>query len=253
MNHNSNSDNTNTNFATSNPKISIEQAEHVPTDTTKPNNISLTKANNELELSAFILDDTQPWQIHNCKIISKSCNKHGTLPFLYHYDRLPDEIKHSHPLQGNLLANFNTQMTAEQACQLIGVNKDNISQPWFVKIMGSVVIYHEPMQLALKLNWSNTNKQFDSIYCQTKQQAIETALTDWQFVNSIDVLYKKQTNTFTVFDEQATSIEHAKYIISQSASYERMPANFAISLIQELHNSVNELNWIDNAIQERAI
>lgn len=253
MNHNSNSDNTNTNFATSSPKISIEQTEYVQTDTTQPNNISLTKANNELELSAFILDDTQPWQVHNCKIVSKRCDKQGTMPFLYHYDRLPDEIKHTHPLQGKLLAHFNTEMTATEACQLIGITTDNISQPWFVKIMGSVVIYHEPMQLALKLNWSNTNKQFDSIYCEQKNTAIKQAMESWQFINSVDVLLKKTTHIFTVYDEHAANVEDAKYMSSQSASYERMPANFAICVTEAINNEVDKLTWIDKAIQERAL
>lgn len=126
-------------------------------------------------------------------------------------------------------------MTAKQSCQLIGIHEDEIAQPWFVKLIGSIVIYHEPMQLAIRLHWSNTNKQFDSIYCSDEQQAMQLAMENWQFVGRVDTLYKQDKQPLAVYDEQAKNLDSAQYLVPESDTYIQMPANFALSLFEQLH------------------
>ncbi len=161
----------------------------------------------EHNLSELILDEAQSWQVHNCKLIKNECHRQGTLPFIYHYDRLSAELKKEFPLTGRLLANFNKPMTAKQACQLIGIDTNNIANPFFIKITGSLVIFCEPLQLALRLHWSNTAKNEDAIYCQNEQQAVEQAIQKWQFFGRVDTLYKlKEKNSLInigVYDEFA--------------------------------------------------
>lgn len=216
----------------------------------------LTSFNKELtqdvtELAELITDASQPWQLHNCKMISKRCDKNDKLPFLYHYDQLPDYLKQSHPLKGNLLANFNTKMTATEACEMLGINTDSIATPWFIKVKGSLVIFHEPMQLAIRLHWSNTNKQFESFYCKEEDQALINAMEHWQFVGRIDTLYKKEKQRLTVYDEHAQNIEDARYIIPQSQGYELMPTNFSLVLINSLQENMNQLAWLNTVIQQK--
>ncbi|PIE47434.1 MAG: hypothetical protein CSA42_03265 [Gammaproteobacteria bacterium] len=206
---------------------------------------------NVVELAELIMDDSQPWQIHNCKIVSKRCDKNDKLPFLYHYDQLPDYLKQSHPLQGSLLANFNTKMTAFEACKLLGLDKDSIATPWFIKFIGSIVIFHEPMQLAIRLHWSNTNKQFESIYCKEKSQALINAMEHWQFIGRIDTLYKKEKQRLSVYDEHVQDIAEAQYTIPQSEGYKPMPANFALVLRNSLQENMNKLAWLNSTIQQR--
>ncbi len=176
--------------------------------------------NNEHDLAQLLLDDSQTWQIHNCKLIKKSCHSDGKLPFIYHYDRLPAELKQQFPLTGQLLLNFNQPMTAEQACQLIGIKKTVIASPKYVKITGSIVIINEPLQLAIRLHWSNTSKKEEAIYCKNEQQAIAQAIQKWQFIGRVDTLYKlKQQNFPTIiggYDVLASSAEDSHYALPMS-------------------------------------
>ena len=115
------------------------------------------------DLLSLLLTPQTPWQVHNCKVTERICHQHGTLPFLYHYDRLDDEQKQQYPLTPALLSQFNQPMTADDAKQLLantyGIHDDisdinsndmnsgdishmfNIVNPWFVRVAGSAVLY----------------------------------------------------------------------------------------------------------------
>ncbi len=206
-------------------------------------------------LSELLLDDSHAWRIHNCKLIKKSCHREGTLPFIYHYDRLSTELKKEFQLTGQLLINFNKPMTAKQACQLIGIDKKNIASPIFIKITGSIVVVCEPLQLAIRLHWSNTSKNEDAIYCQDEQQAIAQAIQKWQFIGRVDTLYKlKQDNAPTIiggYDELASSLADGQYPLPISDNYQLMPYKFSCDLLTKLNDNLHQLAWIKQTIVER--
>ncbi len=207
------------------------------------------------ELVQLLLDDSQPWRVHNCKLLKLQCSNQGKLPLIYHYDRLSDALKSEYPLTGTLLMNFDKAMSATEACELIGVATDSISSPKFVKITGTIVVYHEPLQLAIRLHWSNTSKIEDPIYCQTNKQAISLAMEKWQFVGAVDTLYKlnsrHQDLNIVVYDEQASRIEEGCYLLPKSSAYQVMPPAFTIALLEELNNNKSRLTWIEKAFKER--
>lgn len=209
----------------------------------------------EYNLSELLLDEAQGWQVHNCKLIKNDCHRQGTLPFIYHYDRLSAELKQQFPLTRQLLANFNQPMTATQACQLIGIDNNSIANPFFVKITGSIVIFCEPLQLALRLHWSNTAKNEDAIYCQSEQQAIGQAIKKWQFIGRVDTLYrlssKNAPQIIGGYDKFAKSEEESYYILPVADNYQFMPYRFAGQLLTEINHYLEKFVWVRQTIVDR--
>lgn len=233
-------------FTSTNMSLSQNTAEQ-----TSGFDIINSNVQNYNELSELIIDNKQPWQVHNCKLLKLRCSSQGTLPFIYHYDKLPDFLKHEFPLTGTLLTKFDEPMTAQEACELIGVASDTINNPKFIKITGSIVIFMEPLQLAVRMHWSNTSKQEDIIYCQNNNEAIKLAMQSWQFIGRVDTLFKQGFPSLTVYDNEASSVEKGLYLLPHSPNYHPMPHNFAISLLEKLETNRENLTWIDEAIQVR--
>lgn len=216
--------------------------------------------NNPIELVSLLIDDTIPWQVHNCKVLKLHCSQTGTLPFLYHYDQLSDALKHANPLTPTLLRQFNTPMTAAQAMALLDVPKNSIATPWFVKLTGSVVVYHEPTQLAIRLHWSNTSKQTDALYCHNKISALKAAMDAWQFIGRVDVLYKQamtsQTEaTQTTAQKNATQLviyDHAHEPIEYQASSTYHPQMPKQKPTQEMaEQSINISSQINSQVGDK--
>ena len=201
-------------------------------------------------LAAALTDKTISWRIHNCKISKKTVTKDLPLPFLYHYDSLDDAIKQTHPLTPVLLAKFNTPMTANEAAKLIGIDAALISSPWHVKVIGSLVVFSEALQLAVRLHWTNTGKDTQQIYTQNEADAIISAFKDWQFFGRIDVLYKNDKQMLVSIDEQAIGDEQI-LTIDASADYQFLPATHSLVVIAKLEADKAELPWFEAAILER--
>lgn len=136
---------------------------------------------NAIILAEALTDKAISWQIHNCKIIKKTVTQDLPLPFLYHYDSLDDAIKQTHPLTPELLLQFNKPMSAHQAAKLIGIDEEVLTSPWHVKIIGSLVVFSEALQLAVRLHWTNTGKETQQVYTKDAADAIIAAFKDWQF------------------------------------------------------------------------
>ena len=205
---------------------------------------------NAIILAEALTDKTIGWRIHNCKIIKKTVTQDMPLPFLYHYDSLEDSIKATYPLTPKLLAQFNTPMTANDAAKLIGINKETISSPWHVKVTGSLVVFSEALQLAVRLHWTNTGKETQQIYTQNEADAIIAAFKDWQFFGRIDVLYKNNKQTLVSIDEQAIDNEQLLRI-EANADYQCLPATHTLVVIAKLEADKTELSWFDDAILAR--
>jgi hypothetical protein len=210
---------------------------------------------NAIILAEALTDKAISWQIHNCKIIKKTVTQDLPLPFLYHYDSLDDAIKQTHPLTPELLLQFNTPMSAHQAAKLIGIDKELLTSPWHVKIIGSLVVFSEALQLAVRLHWTNTGKETQQVYTKDAADAITAAFKDWQFFGRVDVLYKNNKQILISIDEQnpntpALSAE-SLLTIDASSDYQQLLATHALAAIVKLEADKADLPWFDKAILER--
>nr|WP_317198995.1 hypothetical protein [uncultured Psychrobacter sp.] len=223
-----------------------ETYEQIPLDT----RVKPTIDPNAYILADAITDDLIKWHIHNCKITKRQATQDEPLPFLYHYDSLDDAVKQSHPLTPDLLAQFNTPMSAQDAATLIGIDEALISTPWHIKVVGSVVVFSEALQLAVRLQWTNTGKATEQLYMQNKEDAIKAAFKDWQFFGRVDVLYKNGKQKLVSIDENGTTDESV-LIFEASSDYQQLPATHALALIAKLEADKDKLPWFEAAILER--
>lgn len=207
---------------------------------------------NAIILAEALTDKTISWRIHNCKISKKIMTQDMPLPFLYHYDSLDDSIKQTYPLTPALLAQFNTPMTANEAAKLIGIDKALITSPWHVKVIGSLVVFSEALQLAVRLHWTNTGKDTQQIYTKDEADALTAAFKEWQFFGRIDVLYKNTKQTLISIDEQA---ENNKQLLTIAAipDYQFLPAPHALVVIAKLETDKADLPWFESAILEHLV
>ena len=209
---------------------------------------------NAIILAHALTDKTISWRIHNCKISKNTVTQDLPLPFLYHYDSLDDAIKQTHPLTPKLLAQFNTPMAAQEAAKLIGIDEALISSPWHIKVVGSLVVFSEALQLAVRLHWTNTGKETQQIYTKDKDDAIIAAFKEWQFFGRIDILYKNNKQALISIDEQSIDTETNQPLpltIEANIEYQYLPATHVLVVIAKLEADKAELPWFETAILER--
>ena len=218
-------------------------------------NMTQTIDPNAIILAEALTDKAISWQIHNCKIIKKTVTQDLPLPFLYHYDSLDDTIKQAHPLTPELLTQFNTPMSAQGAANLIGINQELLTSPWHVKVIGSLVVFSESLQLAVRLHWTNTGKETQQVYTKDAADAITAAFKDWQFFGRVDVLYKNNKQTLISIDEQNPSTPalptESLLTIGASSDYQQLLATHALAAIVKLEADKADLPWFDTAILAR--
>lgn len=218
-------------------------------------NMTQTIDPNAVILAEALTDKAISWQIHNCKIIKKTVTQDLPLPFLYHYDSLDDAIKQTYSLTPELLLKFNTPMSAHEAAKLIGIDKELLTSPWHVKIIGSLVVFNEALQLAVRLHWTNTGKETQQVYTKDAADAITTAFKDWQFFGRVDVLYKNSKQTLISVDEQNPNTQalsaESLLTIEASSDYQQLQATHALAAIVKLEADKTDLPWFNKAILER--
>ncbi|MGP9558080.1 hypothetical protein [Psychrobacter sp. AOP7-A1-24] len=218
-------------------------------------NMTQTIDPNAVILAEALTDKAISWQIHNCKIIKKTVTQDLPLPFLYHYDSLDDTIKQTHSLTPELLLKFNTPMSAHEAAKLIGIDKELLTSPWHVKIIGSLVVFSEALQLAVRLHWTNTGKETQQVYTKDAADAITAAFKDWQFFGRVDVLYKNSKQTLISVDEQNSNTQalsaESLLTIEASSDYQQLLATHALAAIVKLEADKTDLPWFNKAILER--
>ena len=233
-----------------NPSPSAPLSSHEAQEPSLDPNLSTPVASNIIVLAHTLKDTAISWRIHNCKISEKTVTQDQPLPFLYHYDSLEDSIKEAHPLTPQLLAQFNTSMSAHEAAKLIGIDSQLLRNPWHVKVVGSLVVFSEALQLAVRLHWTNTGKSAQQLYTKTAEEALMAAFKEWQFFGRIDVLYKNDQQTLITFDEQAENDEQIR-AIPTGADYQQLPAAHALPIIAALEADKAQLPWFETAILAR--
>ena len=199
---------------------------------------------NYLLLNELLIDGSLHWQVHNCKISQKLVSQTQPMPFLYHYDTLSDDLKAAHPLTAELLAKFNTPMLPAEANLLLSLPKDTIPTPWQVKIIGTLVLFCEQLQIALRLKFTNTAKDMQPIYTTEQQTALQQACKQWHLFDDLFVLNKNANSIkLTATDEFI--------ILDNAEDYQRLSGAAALIVFEEIETQPKLKALIDTAIQQR--
>ena len=245
----------NDNVQTSGSNVSVPDSTGLEQPSIESDNSTQTIDPNAIILAEALTDKAISWQIHNCKIIKKTVTQDLPLPFLYHYDSLDDAVKQSHPLTPELLLQFDTPMSAHEAAKLIGIDEELLTSPWHVKVIGSLVVFSEALQLAVRLHWTNTGKETQQIYTKDAADAIIAAFEDWQFFGRVDVLYKNNKQPLISIDAQNANTQalpaESLLTIDASSDYQQLLATHALAAIVKLEADKAELPWFDKAILAR--
>ena len=186
--------------------------DNTTTDNSSTANLAMnSNANDEtsLLLNELLIDEAIRWQVYNCKISEKQVSQTQPMPFLYHYDTLSDELKDTHPLTPDLLARFNDPMLPAEANALLGLPEHTIMAPWQVKIVGTLVLFCEPIQLALRLKFTNTAKDAQPIYTQEAHTALIQASKNWHLCGDVFVLNKNSKPVSILVNDTLSNIERS--------------------------------------------
>ena len=215
-----------------------------------------------LVLNEIIINPDYKWQVYNCKIVEQTVTQEAHLPFIYHYDTLSDELKSAHPLTPALLMRFNEPMSAADAAQLLALPIGTITAPWQVKVIGTLVLFCESLQVAVRLRFTNTAKALEPIYIADKKQAWTQAMRSWHFFGEVFVLNKYSkplavlpvetlsTKAGTDTDASLAPNEIVK-ILPQDPSYQLLPSIYGVAILSELDTNKTALPQLNEAIQAR--
>ena len=261
--------------------MTISPSMHVPSTMTILDSVANTLPANTLLLNELIIDSTVNWQVYNCKINEQTVTQEALLPFLYHYDTLSDELKAAHPLTPQLLLRFNEPMSAAAAAELLNLPVDSIPAPWQVKVIGTLVMFCESLQVAVRLRFTNSAKNLDPIYTADKSQALTLAMQNWHFFGDVFVLNKSTipigiAPTDTLSDAQRNTA-HANaqdsnksmnqgeiagaadidarlapiLLLERDQSYQFIAPLYSVALLSELDAHKSALPQLDSAVQAR--
>ncbi|ELA08422.1 hypothetical protein MOMA_07671 [Moraxella macacae 0408225] len=166
----------------------------------------LTPVQNQqvLDFFDFIADTIMDWQIHRCQVTHALIGQHEPMKLIYHYEQLADEIKAQNPLNGALLKRFDDVMTREDFAELLKIDINKIAKPYQLKFEGKLVVFCQNPEVALRLHWTNTLKNFELLHIQhddlqnALQNVKNSMFKHWQLVGEVDFISKQSNVTFQV-------------------------------------------------------
>ena len=137
-------------------------------------------------------------------------------------------------------------MSAQQAAQLLGLEAALVPTPWMVKVTGTLVMFCERLQIALRLKFTNTAKDYDPVYTTTAEKAVEASMQDWHFYGDIFVLNKGNKPLVMTLD-------HDWIEIPQLADYQLLPGEYGLAALALLEESKSHITNLEDAINQRLI
>lgn len=186
----------------------------------------------EIDLLPFIADTLEHWQIHRCQINHALISQHEPMKMIYHYEQLPDNIKENHPLSGILLQKFDQLMLADDFATLLQIDPKHVAKPYQIKFTGKLVVFHSNPDIAMRLQWTNTLKNFDTVNEKDVNLAVEQAFTNWHFIDNVEMINKTPNLLFFVANEQGE-----RWQLLNSLQFDNVPQSLAITLQQFLHDN----------------
>lgn len=165
-----------------------------------------------LILQETLTDDTLPWRVHNCKLSQQTALFDAPLSLLAQYDTLDESTKARHPLSFEQLKSMNRLMTVTEAATFLGIDGQLFKKAWQIKYIGKMVIFCEPLSLALRLHFSNTSKPTQALYVANVDEAWAIEATNYRFFGLVDVLYKGDETLISVADDELTILKGNSYV-----------------------------------------
>lgn len=196
-----------------------------------------------LDLLEFI-HQPQDWQIHRCGLITGQISQDEPMKVLYHYELLSDEQKQQYPLQGALLKQFDKKIDRQQFANLLNIDINKIKNPYQMKFYGKLVIFCQNPEVALRLYWTNTLKDFEIIDDKDVKTALPNAFINWQFINHVEFINKNPQLHFVV-----TGQDNTLWQSQQNSQFEPLPAVVAIDIQKSLMQSDNVSLWFEQIYQ----
>lgn len=193
-----------------------------------------------------LLDDPDiTWQLHNCKLLQKIADFDAPLPFYVHYDSLSDEQKANHPLSFDLLKRLDEPMTIEMVATLLGTDASIFKKSWQIKYIASVVMFCQPLQLALRFHISNTAKPAQAVYLPDELGAWHSQSDKWQAFGVVDVLYKGETALYS----------HARDELALPAlpQYYALMGEHSLTVLNTINQKPKHLDGVNKEIQQRIL
>lgn len=186
----------------------------------------------EIDLLPFIADTLEHWQIHRCQINHALISQHEPMKMIYHYEQLPANIKESHPLSGILLQKFDQLMLADDFAKLLQIDSKYVAKPYQIKFTGKLVVFHSNPDIAMRLQWTNTLKNFETVNEKDINVAVEQAFVNWHFIDNVEMINKTANLLFFVANEQGE-----RWQLLNSLQFDNVPQSLAITLQQFLHDN----------------
>ena len=169
--------------------------------------------------------------------------------FLAHYDTLPDDIKAAHPLQDYRAHTF-SNMSATDACMILGLPAGTIAPATHIKISGTLVIVLDDFPLALYLCFTNTAKDSQTHYGNDIHAMVNIEINKISFTGNVNVLHKEPSKTLV-----SISADGDEYPIAPSDGYTLLPNAHALTTTHTINTLINNhpqaLNHLTQTISER--
>lgn len=194
-------------------------------------------------IQELIFDTATPWQLHNCKISQQICEFDAPIAFLTHYGGLDDDTKEQYPLTFAQIKAGERLMSSDAFAQSVGIDTSQIKKPWQIKYLGSVVIACLPIKLAIRLHFSNTAKPVQTVYAQSRQDALTQESKKWGVFGVVDVLYKG--------DDKLVSMAYDELVIEPKTQYRALPSEHSLAVLAVINEHKNRFEFIDTAIAEQ--
>lgn len=198
--------------------------------------------NDTLILQEALLSNDLIWQVHNCKLSKCSCEFDTPISLLEHYNALPDELQDTDNLNFEVLKRLNEKMTIKDVSALLGIDEKNFKKSYQIKYLGSSVIFCEPLQIAIRLQFSNTAKPAQTVFLPNQKDALLNESHNWRAFGVVDVLYKGNGTLVSI------SQDGNEYTILPSPSYQALPAEQSLSVLHLLNEVRHEFLYLTERI-----
>lgn len=198
-----------------------------------------------LILQHLLQDISLDWQVYNCKILKQQICQDSPLSFLNHYDSLSDELKAAHPLNVSLLKHMNTAMSIAQAAAVLGIEQAHFAKPWHIKYVGAFVVTCQPLLLALRIHFSNTAKNAQTVNLPNPTHAWQQECHAWRCFGVVDVLHKGEHTLYSSYDGDDNPL-----CIYPSPMYQALPSTHSLSITQLISEYKEQLSWLNHTLLE---
>lgn len=189
-----------------------------------------------LDLINFLDDTLANWQVHRCQLVEANISQARPMPLIYHYEALADDLKAQYPLQGQLLKRFDQAMSREEFAAGLGIAPQAVPQAWQLKFTGKLVLYHAQPDVALRLHWTNTLKDFLPIYQTDLATAVAQSFDHWQWVGAVEVVNRDRAwQLVGALAQDTASGEQAVWQLAVDTQFSALPPLLADVVKQTLY------------------